>query len=173
MHIAMHNFKPSVVLDKRRLSTVGDNKDKYHIKLRITFKAHKKGKTVWIQKYFKTGLFCTEKEFNAVMGNPRTTELTEIKKQVVKIQAKANDIITNNATLTPSLFEREFTGKGGYDNVVSFFDTIINRKESEGDIGTAASYKQAKSSFVKFGGDSISFAEVDPDWLARYEKDML
>jgi integrase/recombinase XerD len=167
----MH-LKPAIVLDKRRVSTVGDNAGKYHIKIRVTFTGTRAGEKVWIQKYYRTGLFCTVKGFKT-LDNPRTTELQQIKSKLIKLQAKAIDIVENNSMLTPELFEKEFTGSGGYDNVISLFQTIIDQKEHNGDVGTASSYKSAMQSVAKFGGDNISFAEINETWLKRYEASML
>lgn len=152
------------------MSTVGENKGKYHVKLRITYQAVKKGKKMWVQKNFRTGLFCTIGEFKSVMGNPRTSELQDLKRKVVKLEAKAVEIVENNGILTPEIFEMEFTGKGGYDNVIDLFDTIIKKKHADGDVGTADSYQNARNKFAEFGGESISFAEVNLDWLQRFEK---
>lgn len=165
-------MKCAVILDTRyKLS--GEKTGKYPVKLRLTYRAIRNGKTAWPQKYITTGMALSEGEFKSVMTSPRTAELVAIKREIVKLENKALAILENNAHITPELFERELTGKGGYDNVVDLFDNIISRKKADGDVGTASSYEQAKSSFVKFGGEQIGFGEVDEYWLKRYEKDML
>lgn len=172
-HISVHIFmsKPTIaiVLDRRRMSTVGDNKGKYHIKVRVTFKVRIGDQRKWVKRMYRTGYYAAPEEFVRIRKNPRTEEHKKINDDLFDLEKKAKKIIKDNTFINEDIFERQFTGSGGYDNIIKCFDVIIFELEESGNAGNALVYKEARSSFVKFAGESINFYEVTVKWLKKYE----
>lgn len=160
-------IKPTVALylDTRRTLKNG----KFPLKVRVTF--HISGK--WLQKYYSTRESLSEVQWEKVRSGSVPFALRRAREEALKMEAKANDIISTNPAIKPDLFEALFIGK--YSNTAGvgvLFDETITRLEGEGRIGTAESYKCAKVSLMAYKGD-FPLEVVDEDFLREYERWMV
>lgn len=151
----------SIILDKRRKSTTGENAGKYPIKIKVNFKIREGKQNRYVVRRYPTGVFCKEGEFN------RKRNASD----VIIAHAKALDLYNRKLSITE--FERMFMGSGGLEDIKSTFEYAIKKLEKEERDGTALAYKNALSSFIKFRGEYISFSAITVDWLKDYERWML
>lgn len=150
----------SVILDKRKKTTTGENAGKYPIKIKVSFKVRQGATTRYIVRRFPTGVYSSENEFRVKRNSPAVS------------LRYADAVQLNGKNLDPKDFERLFTGSGALEEIKSTFDFVIHRLRQEERDGTANAYQQAYSSFVKFKGEHISFQVITPEWLRTYERAM-
>lgn len=153
-------MRPSVtvIMDKRRKSTTGENKNKFPIKIKVNFKVREGRKNRYVVRRYPTGLFCKPVDFNKVKNDS----------QVILLHAKAVEL--HGKHLSMKDFERMLTGSGGLEDIKSVFDYAIAKLREEGRDGTALAYSNALASFTLFKGDYIAFASITVDWLKEYER---
>lgn len=161
----MHQLHPvvSVVLDTRR----ANKKKLYPVKLCATFQVIKAAKKIWVQKYYPLKVHCSKADFAATKSNPRTTRQKDIKIEIVKAQAKANQILKSHTYVNIELFETLYNSAGSLQAVGSVFDLKIEELKKEGRIGSADIYRGAKNSILRFSPD-LTFSEISPDWIRKY-----
>lgn len=148
----------SIIMDKRRKSTTGDNAGKYPVKIKVNFKVREGRKNRYIVRRFPTGVFCKEGEFKKVKQDSA----------VILLHAKAVELHGKNLSIKE--FERMFTGSGGLEDIKSVFDSVIAKLREEGRDGTALAYSNALASFTLYKGEYIAFSSITVDWLKEYEK---
>ena len=126
------------------------------------------------RKYFATGLDLAPEELDRVMtAQRRTREEKDILIKMDAFKAKANKIINGLKVFTFPKFEEGFFESRDINNDVSFaFDNRIKELNENGRVGTAVTYECAKNSLCDFC-PKLAFAEVTPQWLRKYEKQML
>jgi integrase/recombinase XerD len=130
--------------------------EKFMLKLRVTFNKDSK----FIQKYFSTGHSLSEDEWTKFRGKSVPFNLRKMREEVLKFEARANDILNSNPVISIDLFEAHLIGKYSKKAGVSvLFDEVIEKMESEGRISTASAYRCAKV--------------ADQDFLEGYERDMI
>jgi integrase/recombinase XerD len=160
----------AIVLDKKKMTTTGENAGRYHVKIRLTYTRDQKT----TQKYFMTKVYATESEFKKIIGNPgKDRELQEKQTRVNEFYEKGKAILKANPFIDADTFGSQLTAQGSYKDPLGFMLAYAEEMESEGRIGTRDYYLQAHSSFKKFTGGVMSFATVTAKWLMRYEKWML
>lgn len=160
----------AIFLDKRRMTTKGENADRYHIKIRHTTTINKKT----TQKYFLTNVFATEEEFKKIIGNPgKSRDLQEKKEIVDMVYAKARKILKDEPFIDSETFAGQLMTKGNFKDPLGLMEWYAGELEREGRIGSRDYYKAAKSSFKKFCGGVLSYVQVTPKWLRRYEVEMI
>ncbi len=154
--------KTAIVLDSRRAKA--DNT--YPVKLRITFERK--------QKYYPTNKNLTNTEFDRLMTGKRLSDQEkETKYSVEAFEKKAIDIIDGLPFFTWAIFEKQYsTNRAAKGTIEAAFTDYIDSLKDEGRIGTAVSYECAKTSLLKFS-PSLKFADINPDFLRKYEKWML
>lgn len=160
-------LKPTVslYLDVRKLLK---NK-KFMLKLRVTFS--KDGK--FIQKYFSTGHSLSPVQWEAFKSSSVPYNLRKMRVEVLKFEARANDIINANPAVSIDLFEAHLIGKYSSKSGISvLFDEVIEQMENEGRISTASAYTYAKKSLIALRGD-FHLEVVDADFLEGYEREMI
>lgn len=160
------------VLDKRTMSTIGENAGKYPISIRLTKTENK----VTRQKYYHTGHYATEAEFKKIIGNLGRGDdyLEPIQKAVSKLYDAARDIVRDNHFIDFDTFGYELTNAGSFKDPLTLMESYIKELEENGQQGNADYYKLALSSFRKYmDGRPLSFAAVTPKWLDKYEKWMV
>lgn len=162
------------VLDKKKMTTTGENKGRYHIKIRLTRTIEKRT----IQKYYCTGIYATPEEYEKIAWNPgKDKELQQKQTELNAIYEKAKEIVKNNPFVDFESFENQLTSKGSLKDPLGLFQTYINELDEEGRIGTRDTYKQALSCFQEYTnekhGRTLSFGMVTPKWLMRWEKWMI
>lgn len=152
----------SIYLDDLRVKKNG----KCSVKIRITFNRKR--------AYFNTGIALTAEEFQQVMhGQRRTVEQKEALLKLNHLFDKAETLIDKLPVFTFSAFEEKFLEQRNTLDSVSFaFDKYIERLRSENKIGTAFCYEWANKSISEFR-KNLTFAEITPDLLKKYETKML
>lgn len=159
---AMKKAEASIYLDEHRPKKNG----KCSVKIKITFNRKR--------KYFSTGINLTPDEFQKTLyAKRRTKEQKEIYAKLYHFNEKAERVINDMNVFSFDAFEDAFFEQRNIQNSVSFaFDKYIEQLKLENRIGTAVSYGCAKNSLEEFK-DNLSFAEITPTLLRKYEKWML
>jgi len=130
------------------------------------------------RKYITTGIELTVIEFEKVMqplekGKRKTLEQKQTHSTILHHLNKAQQIIEDLKVFTFDSFEQAFFDNRNITDSVSFaFDRYIEQLRIEDRIGTAESYKGAKNSLESFK-KNLTFAEITPTFLKKYEKWML
>lgn len=137
----------------------------YSVKLRITFNRK--------QKYYPLNYSFTPGDWKK-LNSTRPGKLKDDKIYFNEVEAEAINLIKKIKPFSFDSFERSFIQKPGGSNAVACFDNHIKELAAQERIGTAESYHNARSSFVKFyGSDKINFEDITQDWLIDYENWML
>jgi integrase len=154
----MKTAKASIYLDKNRPKANG----LCSVKIKITYNRKR--------KYFSTGVDLMPKEFETVFyGKRKTEKQKELKTKVEYFENKATDVIKNLNVFSFDAFEQMYLDERNTADSVSFaFDKYISNLKLENRLGTAESYECAKTSIQKFK-DDLTFAEVTPTFLKKYE----
>lgn len=135
------------------------------VKIKVTYNRKR--------KYYSTDINLTPEDFEKVMNaKRRTAEQKKIKKKLDFYLNKAEKALEALTVFTFSLFEEAYIESRDVDNSVSFaFDKQIERFKLNDQIGTAVTYECAKNSLMTFK-KNLAFADVTPDFLMKYEKQM-
>ncbi len=152
----------SIYIDKSRPKKNG----KCSVKIKITHKRKR--------KYFSTGIDLTLEDFEqAFFGKRKTASQKAVKTKVEYFEKKANDVIDILNVFSFDAFEVQFLDQRNTAESVSFaFDKYIADLKLENRVGTAVSYQCAKNSIENFK-QNLTFAEVTPNFLKKYENWML
>ncbi len=154
----------SIYLDELRVKKNG----KCAVKIRITYNRQR--------SYFPTGIDLTPEEFEQVMhGQRRTAEQKEALLKLNHLFGKAETLIDKLPVFTFSAFEENYLEQRNTLNSVSFaFDKCIEQLRNENRFGTADCYEYAIRSITEFNkGKDLTFAEITPNLLKKYEIKML
>lgn len=158
----MKKAKASIYLDEYRPKKNGE----CSVKIKITYNRKR--------RYYGTGIDLTPDEFYEAMYNKRRNQKQhETYLKLNKLYTKAEDVIASLKVFSFDAFEENFLEQRNTDNSVSFaFDKYIEQLKLENRIGTAVSYECAKNSISSFR-KSLTFAEITPQFLKKYENWML
>ncbi|MCH8535539.1 MAG: site-specific integrase [Flavobacteriaceae bacterium] len=158
----MKTAKASIYLDKSRPKANG----LCSVKIKVTYNRKR--------KYFSTGIDLSIDDFDKVFfGKRKTPKQKKIKTKVEFFEKKADDVINTLSVFSFDAFEEKYLDqRNTADNVSFAFDKYISNLKLENRIGTAVSYECAKTSIEKFNKE-LTFAEVTPTFLKKYEKWML
>lgn len=174
--LSAHMQKPtfSIDIDKRRISTTGINKGKYHIKLWVTFVVVNKGVKDWKQVPYKTGLFSTAEDFVTIMDHNvkrLPVVLKDIRDEIGKVQSKAKHIFDELKVIDQNRFELFYNTTYEIQSLSGQFEHKINQllNPKKPKISTAQKYKIALASFKKFSNSDITFNEITKEWLEDYQ----
>jgi integrase len=143
---------------------------KCSVKIRVTFMEKR--------KYFSTGVELSTEDFETVMSTKKGTHKNDEQKdayaKINKCLTKAVDAIKIlEPVFTFSSFEENYLEQRNTLNSVSFaFEKNIERLRFENKLGTADCYEYANKSISEFRKD-LTFAEITPDLLTKYESKML
>lgn len=139
---------------------------KCSVKLKVTYNRKR--------IYFATGIELMPSEFEIIMhGKRKTQEQKSIYAKLIQIQNKALQIIDDLPIFTFDNFKEAFLENDDLKNdVYYYFNKYIERLKLNGQIGTAITYECARNSLHKFK-PSLTFAEVTPIFLKKYENWML
>jgi integrase/recombinase XerD len=157
------------VLDKRRVTTTGENKGRFHVKIRLTYTIEKKTR----QKLYLTNIYATPDEFKRLISGKtyNNSDLADKEVRLTAIYTQAKKILVDNPFIDPDEFSFELTNAGSYKDPLTLMQAYADEQEATGRIGNRDYYKSALSSFKKFmDGKPLTFAMVTPKWLERYEK---
>ncbi len=157
-------------IDKRKISTTGINKGKYHIKLFLTFQIpDDKGKLKRVIRPYKTGLYATLDEYRSMWNIDKPTkkpDLIKIRAELNAIKAKADSILKEQNIRDQKSFELFFLTEHNIALVRGQFELMIKKQQK---ISTVRCYKDALNSFLNFSHENLTFQEITPDFLQRYQ----
>jgi integrase/recombinase XerD len=159
----MKTAEASIYIDELRPKKDG----KCSVKIKVSYNR--------TRKYYTTGIDLNTDEFEKVFNAKRKTdEQKEIEKKLLYFRGKAEDVIKNKLSVfTFDAFEQHYLDQRNTLNSVSFaFDKYINQLKLENRLGTASSYECAKNSIDLFK-KNLTFAEITPTLLKKYENEML
>lgn len=164
-------MKVSIIHDKRRETTTGENKGKFAIKIRLTYTRDK----TTIQKHFPTGCYATVDEFKRLVSNRtgKDSKLQEIESKVYALYENGKKIIQENPYIDYEAFGYELTNTGSFKSPLILMASYARDLKREGKAGTSEYYTQAISSFKSFAGEHFTFGSVTVKWLLKYEKWMV
>jgi integrase/recombinase XerD len=156
--------KVSIYLDKRH--ELSDHR--YHIKIMFTYNVGKRQRF-----YFKTNVHATDKEYDLITDFkkiPRVKELEDKQTDLLKLKQKADHILKDYPFITPEEFSFKFTAEGSFRDPLGLLLVNAAQLREEGRIGNAMTFEQSHSSLKKFARGELSFAQITPKWLKKYEK---
>lgn len=133
------------------------------IKIKVTYNRKR--------KYFSTGIDVQPSEFKQIFyGSRRTNEQKAVKKKIEYLQDKADVVINSLDIFSFDAFTEQFLDSRNTATSISVaFDKYIDELKLYSRLGTADSYNCAKISLTNFKPD-LTFAEVTPNFLKRYQK---
>jgi integrase/recombinase XerD len=163
----------SVALDMRKKAT-GINAGKYPVKLRVTFKEFIGGVKIWNRQYYsspKGKFFVSQEEFKQITGKTRNTELAEIRREFVSMEARANNLIKEFDINDQETFELHFLSTGNVRSIKPLFDAKIAElyHPDNNQISSAEKYESALSLLIEFGGPDLTFGEITERWLKAFQ----
>ncbi len=162
----------SLYLDSRRSKGNG----LYPVKLRVFNSDLKRA------KLYPTIFDVSEKEFKSAWETTKPrTEFKELRLKLQAIEGKANDTAKGLKPFTFEQFEKKlYKKRSENDNVNYQYEQIIKKFKASEQIGTASNYDLSLKSIKNFIKESlgkqnerISFTEITPDWLNKYEAYMV
>lgn len=142
--------------------------NKYPVVMRIT--KNRKQKLITLR-------LCDIKDwdFKYHKFKPNTHNYIKKNKILLKFNQKAHDIIdsfnTDGVDFNLNQFEDKFNNKvkGNTNNVIDFFNEIIEEKHRAGSISSAKAYKDCRNTLIRFKGENLSFKDITPAFLYKYE----
>lgn len=162
----MKEATASIYLDELRPKKNGQ----CSVKIKVTYDRKR--------RYFSTGIDLLPDEFKKIMqpegnGKRKTKEQKQTYLRILFYLNKANEAIKNLTVFTFDGFEQLYFEKRNVTNSVSFaFDRYVEQLKTEKRLSTAESYDTAKKSLERFK-KNVSFADVTPKFLSKYENWML
>lgn len=165
------NYSISLYLDTRRAKANG----KFPVRLRVFIPEPR------TQKFYPTNFEFTKNEFQSIWGTvkPRA-EHKEVRRQLQTFVNDAETIAEKINPFTIEAFEKKMYNEAGAGaNVFWQYEQLLKELTPTNRIGTATTYNQSLSSlkeFIKYEKGKepakLSFAEITPKWLERYESYM-
>ena len=156
-------MKPTAAIhfDTRRAKSDG----KFPLKIRVTYLRQR--------KYYKTGYAVTLEEWYKMNGLKPRKEIKDIRDKVSDQLKRAETILNGLDLFTFKTFERQYQSKSSQPlELAEAFTRYITELETQGRIGTAASYR---CSMVSLAGYSkrVKLPDISPEYLNGYEQWML
>ena len=168
----MAQVQISIFLDKRRAKKSG----KFPLKIRA-FTAKPR-----VQKLYPTGLELTSKEFESsyLSEHPRG-ENRRLRMQILAYLNRAAEISEGLEPFNFEQFGRKFLRESGDGlHITTHYDEVFENLTKRGQVGTADTYRLSFRSLEDFvihrknkrSLDSLTFAEISPDFLKDFEQYM-
>lgn len=166
--------QPKIVLDTRRMTTTGDNANKYPAKLRVSFRVGSR----YVHRFYPTGVYVTDStELLKIQTSPRGDNQRKQQTVILNFLEKAKSLLADQPGIDPESFGGMITARGNFKDPLSVMEAYANEERQAGNIGNADFYDQACSSFQKYADNflhgSMAFVMVTPQMLMKYEKWML
>jgi len=151
------------MLDTRR----ANSDEKYPVKIRVTHKRQR--------SYFSTGKYFNEKEWNG-LPSAKNREKQEDRKDIQmtfdNVKAEILKLVSDGEFSFEGL-NRRLSKAASTDIVNTAFALKIDTLRKAGQIGTAIVYECTLSSIEKFAGSSITFQNINVEWLKKYERTLI
>lgn len=139
---------------------------KFSVYLRITKKKKK--------KEIAMGLRCKKENFDNEKFTKQHPNYQIENELILKFKTNAFKIIREfqlrEYDFSLDEFEIAFRGEKNVENdIILFFDEIIQEMERAGRMGNARAYKETKDALLKYRGTNILFKDVTPTFLEKFE----
>lgn len=160
----------NLYLEKRRVLKTGANAGKAHIKICLTFIDRVDGKKTWRQCHYKTGVYCSVKEFPNVINwqrNNVSTEALDVRDKLRPIKNRAEKIIEQ--VFSQREFESHFLSDFTVDAIAPHFQTKINELKVAKKFSSAEKYQTTLKAFQGYFGQAVTFGMLTPETLQAYE----
>lgn len=166
--------QPTIVLDTRRMTTTGENANKYPAKLRVSFRVGSR----YVHRFYPTGVYATDStELMKIQTSPRGDGQRKQQTVILNFLEKAKALLADQPGIDPESFGGMMTTRGNFKDPLGMMEANANELRQAGDIGNADYYDQACSSFRKYANKflhgSMTFGMVTARMLFKYEKWML
>ena len=169
------NFHLNIMENKATIKIMPDTrsmrKDGTHpIKLRVLYLRD--------HRYFGTGIAVSPEDWEKIASRKARGQLKEVQSEILAIESKAQAIIDSIGAFTFKRFQDAYNGIPSQETndttrklrlVYDVFEVYVADVKAMGRAGTAASYKDAMTSFRKFA-DKLYFEDVTPAFLRKYEQ---
>ena len=157
------NVTTGIYLDTRRPMKDG----RFPVKLRVTYKR----KT----KLYSTTYSLSVADFKKALGDKPRGIYKDYSLRFNAVEARAVNTIKNLSFFSFDFFMASYiSGNISHGDVFVSYEKIISEFNEEGKIGNRDIFTDAQKSIKKFHGKSnLSFAEVTPRFLKRYERWMV
>lgn len=156
----------TIILDTRRLKNSG----KYPVKLRVFTNSPK------VQKYYPTVFEFSKDEFHRIWETKKPRkEHKDLRLQLQNLEFKANEMASRISPFTFEKFEQHLYGidKGDTIEIDYYYALAMNKLIQNAQIRTASNYEFSLKSLKKFHGKKkLTFFDITPEWLKRYERYM-
>jgi site-specific recombinase XerD len=169
----MKNIVISLYHDTRRSKKSG----KFPVRLRL-FNSDSKRSTFFPLKYdFSIEEY--KKIWEVLPPGKRSSAQDKLNEErrleLSDVLTRARDIVKDIDPFTFEKFRAKFVGtRGNKINILYRFNEEIKRLNTEGRIGYAESYRSTLKSLKDFGnGKALTFYDITPDWLEKYERYMI
>lgn len=166
------DYSSTIVLDERRAKQNG----LFPVKLRVYHISQKKA------KLYATNYDMDKDDFESIWltVKPRL-KYKEKRKELQAIIKKADDVCDKLKPFSFVQFEKRFFRKlGDNTNIIYHYRQTINKLKAANSYSTASNYELSLKSFCDFITDKkgkvpvvISFFDITPDWLQKYENYMI
>jgi site-specific recombinase XerD len=152
----------SIPTTKLQLVKIAKKSGKYPLKLRVTFNRE--------QRFYPCNIDLTVDEFTKLFSPGKLNkDYKDMKNTAVGIEAKAVGIIEKMKEFDFVEFEMKFHDRASGDgDVYDLFTRVYNGLIATDRIGSAALYNTVLNSLKAFQ-PKLSFEEITPDFLNRYE----
>jgi integrase/recombinase XerD len=141
---------------------------KYPLKLRVTFNRLTHFYNVVIDN---KKLVLSKAVFVNINSLKTIKDNKELKTKINLVLDEANNIIENIDHFNFEKFEKIYL-QNKHNSLPDFFNSKIDRLNSENRIGTAVSYNCCLNSLQAFKSD-LNFTDITPEFLSNYERDMV
>lgn len=126
------------------------------------------------KKLISTGFSCKENEFDNQEFKKNHPNYLKRNRVLNQLKNRAYQIIDEfkleGVDFTLDDFENEFRGLSKKTLAVKdFFEEIISEMERSGRIGNAKAYTETFKSLFKYARDSLTFSQITPEFLEKYE----
>lgn len=168
----MENISISIIIDKRRAKKDGT----YPVKLRVFCPNPR------TQKLYSTNTNLLDSDFEKVWHSSRPkAEWKEVKRNLMKIEARAIEIAEKINPFNFTDFEFKFNGKSSNStNAFHHFEQMVLKLKNNKQYGNATNYEVTANSLKKYlqsisnqSPETLSFHTITPDWLQGYENYMI
>lgn len=118
---------------------------------------------------------CKDGEFENQEFKAKSPNYRKRNQLLAKLKSRAYEIVNDfqlkEEDYTLKDFESKFRGdkKPVEQNVLDFFDKIIDENERTGKIGNARVYKETRTSLFSFAENGLTFKSITPAFLEEYE----
>jgi len=127
------------------------------------------------KKIISLNMSCGAGEFKNQEFKRSAINFKQRNKLLAKLKIRAYEILDNfkvdEKSFTLDEFERKFKGEDQKEAILvfDFFNTIIEELNRGGQVGNARAYVETRNSLFKFASPTLTFKEITPGMLERYE----